>query len=286
MAELKKPTTYDEQLDILRSRGITIQDTAQCKNILESVNYYRLTAYFLPFKRPDGLYVEGTSFLRVYHLYEFDRKLRGILFSAVEDIEVFLRSKLAYFHAHRYGAEGYLEPANFSSRHDAEKFLQLFQAEVKSNKNALFVKHHEETYGGRYPIWVATELFTFGMLSFFFSDMTPGDQKDLSRSVYQSIPKNVRSWLRCCTDLRNICAHYGRLYYRIFSANPAGFNISQAQKSRLWGAVLSLRALHPDAHRWNSEVVTAIQALFEEYDSDISLYHIAFPDDWVSQLLK
>ncbi len=126
MSELKKPTTYEEQLNILRERGIVIRDEAQCIRILESVNYYRMTAYFLPFKQPDGTYMEGTSFLRMYHLYEFDRRLRGILFSAVEDVEVFLRSQISYFHAHKYGEVGYMDPANFSPRHDAEKFDQRF----------------------------------------------------------------------------------------------------------------------------------------------------------------
>lgn len=286
MTELKKPTTYSEQLSILRGRGIVVQDEERCIKILENINYYRMSAYFLPFKQHDGTYREGTSFLRVYYLYEFDRRLRGILFSAVEDVEVFLRARISYFHAHKYGALGYMDPANFSPMHDAEKFSKRFRAEVKSNRNALFVKHHEEAYSGRYPIWVATELFTFGMLSFFFADLTFKDQKALSKEIYQTTPKNVKSWLHCCTDLRNICAHYGRLYYRIFSASPAGFEITEAQKNRLWGAVLALRALHPDKERWNNEVVTSMRALFDEFGEDISLFHIAFPEEWEAALRK
>ena len=50
MTQLKKPTTYQEQLDILKSRGIIIDDPNQCIAVLETVNYYRFTAYFLPFK--------------------------------------------------------------------------------------------------------------------------------------------------------------------------------------------------------------------------------------------
>ena len=46
------------------------------------------------------------------------------------------------------------------------------------------------------------------------------DQKEFAQKHYATIPQNLKSWLRCATDLRNICAHYGRLYYRIFSAIP------------------------------------------------------------------
>ena len=84
MMQLKKPTTYQEQLDILKSRGIIIDDPNQCIAVLETVNYYRFTAYFLPFKRSDGQYCENTQFSRVYRIYEFDRKLRSVLFAALE----------------------------------------------------------------------------------------------------------------------------------------------------------------------------------------------------------
>ena len=101
--ELKPATTFDEQIEKLCSRHCIIRDPAFCRAILEQVNYYRLTAFFLPFKNPDGTYTDGTSFYRVYRIYEFDRRLRGILFSAIEQIEVYLRTQLAYFHGHKYG---------------------------------------------------------------------------------------------------------------------------------------------------------------------------------------
>ena len=131
-----------------------------------------------------------------------------------------------------------------------------------------------------------TELFTFGMLSRFCTDMTTANQKYLARRVYNSTPSNIRSWLRCCSDLRNICAHYGRLYFRVFSAIPAGFSLPQAVSSRLWGAVLALRGLYMDTHKWNAEVVPAISALIEEYRNAIDLHHLAFPPDWEAQLAK
>lgn len=285
MPQLKPPTTYEEQLQILHQRGVRFEDSERCRSVLAAVSYYRLTAYFLPFKKKDGGY-NGVAFERVYQIYEFDRKLRRILFSAVEEIEVFLRAQLAYFHAHTYGAEGYENPANFSPRHDAEKFRANIDREISNNRTVLFVKHHLEQYDGHFPIWVIMELFSFGMLSRFFSDLKPSDQKRLSRALYQASTKEVRSWLRCCTDLRNICAHYGRLYYRIFPATPAGFDLKPAQQCRLWGAVLSVRALYPDAQKWNTEILPAMEALFEEYKQEIDLYHLAFPKDWSDQLFR
>ena len=286
MTQLKNPTTYQEQLDILQKRNIVIDNPDCCIAVLESVNYYRFAAYFLPFKRSDDTYLPGTRFQRVYRIYEFDRRLRGILFSALEEVEIYLRAKFAYFHAHKYGAEGYMDPSNFSSHYQSDKFRENLSREIANNKRAAFVVHHNDHYDGHFPIWVIVELFTFGMLSRFYSDMKTSDQKQLSRELYDTIPKNVISWLRCCTDLRNICAHYGRLYYRIFPATPASIDATQSQSRQLFGAVSALKELYPDASKWNNEILSQLIQLFEEYQDDISLSHIGFPSNWEKKLRK
>lgn len=286
MPDVKDPTTFEQQIEILRQRGVIIEDDQKCIEILKNLNYYRLTAYFLPYKKPDDTYAPGTDFLHVYRLYEFDRKLRRILFAALEEVEISLRSRFAYYHAHKYGPTGYLEERNFNSRHNHDKFINHIDREIDSNKKVLFVKHHIEKYHGVFPIWVIVELFTFGMLSRFYADLPTEDQKNLARSEYSSTPENIRSWMRCCSDLRNICAHYGRLYYRIFPAMPRGMRESDAALRRLWGAVLALRELFLDSVKWNNEVLPAITSLFEEYSEDIDLYRMAFPRNWESRIKK
>lgn len=281
----KPATTFDEQLELLKRRNCLVSDPVFCKQVLEKVNYYRFSAYFLPFRLPDGNYRKGTSFHQVYRIYEFDRKMRRILFSAIEQIEVYLRTQLAYFHAHKYGPLGYMDNVNYGTKHNHSCFEYLLDNEIRHNKNILFVKHHLEKYDGKFPIWVATELFSFGMLSYFYSDMKTSDKKDLSRTLYGTTYKNMDSWLRCCTDLRNICAHYGRLYYRIFSAVPAtpeGLDIKLGR--RLFDNIEMLKFLYPDRERWNHEILPSISALIEEYHGDISYKHIGFPDDWDSYL--
>lgn len=284
--ELKPATTYDEQLKLLQERHCEIVDPAFCKTVLQHINYYLFTAYFLPFRTADGMYRDGTSFHRVFRIYEFDRKMRRVLFSAVEQVELYLRTQFAYFYAHKYGPLGYMDASNYGSNHDHARFRKLFESEVQHNKTVPFVKHHCEKYEGNFPIWVATELFSFGMLSFFYRDLKTADKKEIARDLYKTTYGNLDSWLRCCTDLRNICAHYGRLYYRVFSAVPAtpkGFPVV-LQRS-LFDNIVMLKFLYPDRDRWNSEVLSAIIALLEEYAGDIELSHIGFPDNW-EELLR
>jgi abortive infection bacteriophage resistance protein len=287
MAQLKPPTAYSQQLEKLRSRGCHISDIPRCEEILSRINYYRLSAYFLPFRKADGNYEPGTNFNAVYQIYEFDRKLRGLLFVVIEEVEVYLRAKFAYYHAQKYGALGYMDAANYNQRHRHGRFKELIEAEIKNNRKVLFVQHHISNYGGRFPVWVITELFTFGMLSYFYGDLLTPDQKQIAKDLFGSIPKNLVSWLRCCTDLRNICAHYGRLYFRIFTAIPA--NLSGLEKNterRLFGAILALKALYPDTDKWNAEIRPALCSLINSHIHVIHLSHIGFPVDWASKILK
>ena len=69
--DLKKPLTFDEQLDKLIVHGMIVADREKAKDILKRVNYYRFTGYALQFRQePSGSnYIEGTTFETVYHLY-------------------------------------------------------------------------------------------------------------------------------------------------------------------------------------------------------------------------
>ncbi len=286
--DCKPFTTYSQQIELIRSRGCEIPDTAFCEEVLRNTGYYHLSAYFLPFRRTDDTYLPGTTFERIYAIYQFDAEMRSILFSIIETIEIALRSELSYFHGSRYGELGYMEGTNYSAKHDHQKFLDLFQHEIDANRNAPFVKHHLKNYNGNFPVWAALELFTFGMLSRFYTDMTTQDRKAFASSFSRGgskAYKDLASHLRCCTDLRNICAHYGRLYYRIFPAIPAGIVLTEYEKRRLWGALLAVREVYPSASRWNSEIVRQLTSLADRYRMSIDLSHIAFPNDWQKKLV-
>jgi abortive infection bacteriophage resistance protein len=251
------------------------------------ISYYRLSAYFLTFRKKDGSYLPGTDFNQVYRLYEFDRKLRRLLFSAIDELEVYLRAQFSYFHAHKYGSDGYMHAANFNTRHDHLRFMAQINELAKSNDNTLFVKHHVINYGGQFPLWVMAELFTFGMLSYFYADMLTADQKSLARDMFKTSVPNAKSWLYCCTNLRNICAHSRRLYHSAFSVIPA--NIPQVDKSserKLFAAVMAVRELYPDIEKWNHEFMPALSALLDAYGELIVLRFIGFPADWEAVMQK
>lgn len=46
----KPPLTYQQQVELLKSRGLLFADEARAKRHLANISYYRMSAYMLPFK--------------------------------------------------------------------------------------------------------------------------------------------------------------------------------------------------------------------------------------------
>ncbi|OPX90272.1 MAG: Abi-like protein [Pelotomaculum sp. PtaB.Bin104] len=284
--ELKPPTTFEEQIEILKSRGLVVENEACAYGILHKVNYYRLSAYLLPFQvYGSDSFRDGTRFNQIYRIYEFDQKLRNLILYAIEPIEVLLRTQLAYYHSHKYGSEGYINPVNFESIRRHERFIEEFNGAVEKNKKALFVKHHIDKYGRRFPIWVAVELFSFGMLSKFYANMKINDQKDIAKKIFKTGPKQLRSWLICVTDLRNRCAHYMRIYFHKLVNYPRLPNGPYALCSqRIFDIIYVMKYLFLNHDKWKNSVVRELEALINEYSMDIQLRYIGFPENWLELL--
>ncbi len=105
----KPPLTYIKQVELLKSRGMTIPDETRAIRQLANISYYRLSAYMLPHKlKEDGRitdkFKEHTTWDSVYNLYVFDRKLRLLVFDAIERVEVAIRTQIVYQLSHKYGS--------------------------------------------------------------------------------------------------------------------------------------------------------------------------------------
>lgn len=279
---LKEPTTFEEQIALIKQKGFLISNDQEkeCIEFLQKTNYYRLSAYFLPFRRKNGEFIPNISFSRIQRIYEFDSLLRGLIFSIIEDIEVNLRTQLAYYIAHKYCALGYLCSGMFSDKHNKEKFDDKIKSCIEENERSLVVKHHKESYHGKFPIWVIIEFFSMGMLSYLYKDMKTGDKKAIA-SNRGTVPKLLESWLRCLTVLRNMCAHYSRLYYWRFPVLPATpKNCTFDVDRKLFTQLMVLKYLYPSPRKWDYKFIIPLKATIEQYEKEISLKHVGFPDDW------
>ena len=90
----KIPTTYDEQIALLRNRGLNIPDESKALRYLQQISYYRLSAYFLPYQQIKDKFNDGTNFNQILDIYRFDRELRILVFDCIERIEIAIRSQI------------------------------------------------------------------------------------------------------------------------------------------------------------------------------------------------
>ena len=216
MEQLKKhqlPITIEEQIDNLKNIGLIIEDDEYARKILNDISYFRLIkAYSLNLKKKNGRYIEGTKFSEIVDLYLFNANFRQLIFPEIEKIEINIRCRVANYFSEHYGNFGYLESKNFSVEEYHVQFLKDIKEEVRRNSKAPFVRNFRENYEGVYlPIYALMEVFSFGTLSKFFKNMHNADKKEIAKTFKVGYTY-IESWLEFFSYVRNICAHYGRLY--------------------------------------------------------------------------
>lgn len=284
--EVKQPKTFEEQLEILKGRGCKVENEEEALRILKSINYYRLTAYFIPFKKTEDEYYEGTEFNNIYQIYIFDQKLRSLLFPVIEEIELLLRTRLSYFFSHKYGPLGYLDASNFSAEHDSAKLAGHIKGMINNNKSKPFVAHHLTNRDGNFPLWVLVELMSFGELSIFYKDMTLADKKAFVNEVFGQRHNNMDSWLHCLSTLRNYCAHYSRIYNTTFAPQPGTpKEFPHKLGKRIFDYILVIKFLYTEKERWRNEFVPALETLINSYSDYIDMDCIGFVENWKDLLL-
>lgn len=281
---IKKPTTFTEQINILKNRNLQINDESQAIEILSRINYYRLSAYMLSFKAGDRFH-DGISFSDVYNLYEFDKALRSMIMGVLETIEIAFRTHIAYFIAHKYGAMGYENHENFRNIDYHSNMLQKFQEEIERS-DEIFVQHHKSAYGGSFPIWVVIELTSFGVLSKIYNNLKEEDQNEIAGNYYNTKGEYVKTWLYTLSVFRNTCAHYGRLYDRRLKITPKLFKADRKKginNNTVFSVLFITGRLLKDKNIWGS-FVTNLAALIEKNEK-VDLKPMGFPVNW-EELLR
>lgn len=285
MGELKQhqpPMTIDEQVENLKSLGLIINDEECAKKILNDISYFRLVkAYSLGFKPKNGNYNDGVTFEQIVELYLFNANFRQITFAEIEKIEVNVRCRIANYFAETYGVLGYKEAANFVDEEYHKTFVEDIEEEVGRNSKAPFVKNFRDNYdGGELPVYALVEVFSFGTLSKFYKNMKNADKKVVAKSFGIGYTY-LESWLESISYVRNICAHYGRLYNAKLSKTPILYKeYSQAGigNNRMFGVLLCMKQILKNDKHWNL-YVDQIEMLIDKYEK-VDVKTMGFPENW------
>lgn len=182
---------------------------------------------------------------------------------------------------------GYQVPRNFKDSNRHEEFLNEIDMEIKRNRKALFVKNFQHNYDtGDIPLYALIELFSFGMLSKFYKNMKNEDKKEIA-ATYGINFKYLESWIEHIAFVRNICAHYGRVYNINLSKTPMLYKKyleNNVSNMRIYATLLCIKQILPNDRHW-IDFVDYIKMLLDRYP-DVQIDRMGFPENWETFLAE
>lgn len=293
MKYTKLPLDTSDIIDVLKTRGLAITDEKKAVEFLNHVSYFRFATYLRPMEEDVRLhrYKATASFEKAVMLYEFDIRLRQLLFAVIQQIEISLRSKIINKFSLAHGAMWFLDSELAVDKHKFAENLNTLERELQRSKDD-FIKEHFEKYnsGGYPPAWKLLELTSFGCLTklyFNFSDISV--KKKIAREYGVPQHEILESWMKSINALRNACAHHGRVWNRVMAVKPQmpvrlknkWISNTSIAPNRLY-AVLCCMLYWLNAISLNHSLVTDFKALLKAYPN-VDIKAMGFPEQWEAE---
>ncbi len=211
--------TIQEQISILESKGLIIDDYLFTEDILIRENYFFISGYrHLFLKSPkDRNFIKGTTFRELYALFNFDRQVRNIVFKNLLIIENNLKSIISYQLSKKYGfrEKDYLRPENFTKVPDKQRqlsdTLKKMKRQIRVNGAQHSATSHYLKNYGYIPLWVVVKVLSFGIVGELYTVMKREDQEEIA-NIYDLSINNLLTYLPILSNYRNLCAHEDILY--------------------------------------------------------------------------
>lgn len=308
MTDHLTPKNFDEQIEILKNRGLQFENEERAKKYLSYIGYQRLSVYWNYFyidKIEKNAFKREISFENILDLYIFDRKLRVLFFEATERIEVCIKvlfsdilcrnNSSAFWYndaslfrqrLDKYEINGELKQEIFNHKMIMKKIEESIQKIKKNNKSLKGFTNLKDT---PIPSWKLCDMITFGAFSNIMSLINGSNDTELYEKF--NLPKIVLdNWLECIVNIRNICAHYGLLYRRSFAITPRSLTKSKKRSytidfetSRMkFYAQFYIFSYLLEKISPTSTWVSRVNSLIETHISNplLSLDQMGFPDNW------
>ena len=212
----KPVLNVEEQIKLLKSRGLIIKNEQFAVKILNNITYYRLSAYMKFFQDKDE-FNPDTSFEDIIYLYNFDKELKSLVFESIRLIEISIRTKICLVMCNKYGSHWFYNSDCYKSENYSNKTLTILENECSMKKDT-FIKYYCEKYSEPKlpPFWMIAEVLSMGSLSKVLTNINRKDVKIIAKSIseeYYFAPV-IENWIHVLASIRNICAHHSRLWNR------------------------------------------------------------------------
>lgn len=204
----------DEQIELLKQKGLVIDDVDYAKEVLLRENYFFLNGYRHLFTREDGSkkFISNTNFRELYGMFNFDRQLRNILFKNILIVENNLKSILSYVMSKNHGfkEQNYLNSSNFvqdsTKNRQINDLLRKMKRQISVNgKQHTATSHYIRNYG-YIPLWVVVKVLSFGIVGELYSVLQRQDQEEIA-DIYNVSISELTQYLPILANYRNVCAH-------------------------------------------------------------------------------
>ncbi|MDD5160836.1 MAG: Abi family protein [Sulfuricurvum sp.] len=284
----KPPKTFEEQLVHLKKKNLIITNETYTLKKLSHINYYRLSAYFLPLQHQkrselDGIFLDDVRFEDILELYFFDAELRKTVFKAIESIEVYFRTQIAYHHSLTYGAFGYLDPANFKTSADFFDKVMLAIRKETGRSSETFIAHFKEKYNTTdLPVWTMVEVVSMSTLSKIYAMLKTSEQQAVTQALHGVSKDLFHNWFHALTVIRNICAHHSRLWNKTLGVSfekPRKIKEFHSMEGDKVFFALSVIAYILDAIGEESDFKNDIESLIATHPK-INIKAMGFVDRW------
>ena len=210
--------TIDEQIEILRSKGMVFEDYDKAREILMRENYFFLNGYRSPFlMNGTKRFIEGTTFEELYSLFTFDRFFRNIIFKNVLIVENNYKSIYSYVLSKKYGykEKDYLNINNFDRSKEKNRqindLLRKLKRQIRINGYQHQATSHYINNYGYIPMWVGVKVLSFGLMSELFTILKSEDRKEIA-DYYNLSPEKIENYMSILANYRNLCAHEDILF--------------------------------------------------------------------------
>ena len=211
--------TIDEQLDILKSKGLTIEDYDKARDVLLRENYFFLNGYRSPFLVSGSKrFIDGATFEEMYALFTFDRFFRNIVFKNMLIVENNYKSIFSYVISKKYGykEKEYLNPDNFDRNKEKARqindLIRKVKRQIRINGYQHSATSHYINNYGYIPLWVGVKVLSFGLMGELFTILKQEDKDEIAEYYTNVDAKCLEDYLAILSNYRNLCAHEDILY--------------------------------------------------------------------------
>jgi len=218
----KIPISIENQIQKLKDRGLKFDNEKKSAHYLSNISYYRLRAYTFPFQDNENItdnqpfIVKDISFEKIIDLYVFDRKLRFLIFDAIEKIEISFRAQIINTFSITHGSHWQLDKSLFNNEDIFYKNIESLNTEIERS-NETFINHYKTKYTNPLepPCWMSLEVSSIGLISKMFRNIKKCKEKNAVTMYFGLTDFSIlENWMQSFSILRNTCAHHGRIWNR------------------------------------------------------------------------